>query len=98
MFPLLTELIVAGITLGVGSHWHMDGSFMYAPFSHAIYHMYHVPKSGDTQFAALTELIERLEPAKLARWERMWTVNVSPDAAVHPLIYSHPLTKKKVKY
>ena len=28
--------------------WHIDGSFMHEPFSHSIYHMVNVPKSGNT--------------------------------------------------
>jgi alpha-ketoglutarate-dependent taurine dioxygenase len=28
--------------------WHIDGSFMHKPFSHSIYHMVNVPKTGDT--------------------------------------------------
>ena len=34
---------------GVGrTGWHVDGSFQPAPFAYALYHMYHVPKKGDT--------------------------------------------------
>ena len=34
---------------GIGrTGWHMDGSHQLAPFAIAIYHMYHVPKKGDT--------------------------------------------------
>ena len=34
---------------GVGrTGWHIDGSFQEAPFAYALYHMYHVPKKGDT--------------------------------------------------
>ena len=28
--------------------WHIDGSFMEYPYSHSLYHMVSVPKSGDT--------------------------------------------------
>lgn len=28
--------------------WHIDGSFMHEPFSHSIYHIVSVPKSGNT--------------------------------------------------
>ena len=34
---------------GVGrTGWHVDGSFQPAPFSYALYHIWSVPKDGDT--------------------------------------------------
>ena len=35
--------------LNVGrTGWHIDGSFMKKPFSHSLYHMFSVPKEGNT--------------------------------------------------
>ncbi|XP_022246964.1 uncharacterized protein LOC106463679 isoform X2 [Limulus polyphemus] len=76
--------------------WHIDGSFMKAPFSHSLYHIISVPKKGDTVFAPLTELIEGLSCEKYHRWERLWMVSDRQESIIHPLIYSHPVTKKKV--
>ena len=34
---------------GVGrTGWHIDGSFQPAPFAYSLYHMAHVPQTGDT--------------------------------------------------
>uniref|UniRef100_S4RHB8 TauD/TfdA-like domain-containing protein n=1 Tax=Petromyzon marinus TaxID=7757 RepID=S4RHB8_PETMA len=78
---------------GVGrTGWHIDGSFMHAPFAYSIYHIVRVPKRGATVFAPLTDLIERLEPEKRARWERLWMVSDRRNRVTHPLIYPHPAT------
>ena len=58
--------------------------------------MYSVPKTGDTVFVPLTELINQLSDEKLARWERLWMASDRRTGPVHPHIYSHPITKKKV--
>ena len=105
--------------------WHIDGSFQYAPFGYALYHMvsyflfftslyflflfiyfffpfYYfvlqvsVPKSGPTVFCPLTELIEQLPLEQRVRWERLHMISDRRSGPIHPLIYSHPLTKKKV--
>lgn len=76
--------------------WHIDGSFQEAPFGYALYHMVSVPKSGPTVFCPLTELIEQLPQDQRARWERLYMISDRRSGPVHPLIYSHPLTKKKV--
>ncbi|KAK7788569.1 hypothetical protein R5R35_000157 [Gryllus longicercus] len=82
---------------GVGrTGWHIDGSFQPAPFSYSLYHMVSIPKQGNTAFAPLTELIEGLSPDKRARWERLWMVSDRRSGPIHPLIYSHPVSGKKV--
>ena len=41
---------------GVGrTGWHIDGSFQPAPFAYSLYHMYHVPKKGDTGKASYSK-------------------------------------------
>lgn len=74
--------------------WHIDGSFMTEPFRFSLYHMVAVPKSGDTAFVPLTKLIESLQPDVRARWERLYMVSDRRLKLKHPLIYSHPVTKK----
>ncbi|XP_067119174.1 alpha-ketoglutarate-dependent taurine dioxygenase-like [Centruroides vittatus] len=76
--------------------WHIDGSFMRNPFSYSLYHIVSVPKLGNTVFLPLTELIEGLTCPQRQRWERLWMVSDRREGIIHPLIYSHPITKKKV--
>ena len=52
--------------------WHIDGSFQEKPFSHSIYHIIECPKEGDTVFASLTEIIERLDKKKREYWEMLY--------------------------
>lgn len=75
--------------------WHIDGSFQQAPFSHSLYHIISLPKAGTTSFAPLTEIIEGLDEEKRQVWDSLWMVSDSREI-VHPLIYSHPETKKPV--
>uniref|UniRef100_A0A8D8VGL1 TauD/TfdA-like domain-containing protein n=1 Tax=Cacopsylla melanoneura TaxID=428564 RepID=A0A8D8VGL1_9HEMI len=67
-----------------------------APFGYALYHMAHVPKQGATTFAPLTEIIEGLPGDKRIEWDRLWMMSDRRSGPIHPLIYSHPITKKKV--
>ncbi|KAK7070022.1 hypothetical protein SK128_007847 [Halocaridina rubra] len=76
--------------------WHIDGSFQEAPFSYALYHMVGVPSYGPTVFAPLNEIVEELPREKRIRWERLYMASDRRSGPIHPLIYSHPLTKKKV--
>ncbi|KAL7640241.1 UNVERIFIED_CONTAM: hypothetical protein RMT77_009655 [Armadillidium vulgare] len=76
--------------------WHIDGSFQEAPFSYSLYHMVSVPKLGPTVFVPLTEIIEELPQSQRERWERLYMISDRRTGPVHPLIYSHPLSKKKV--
>lgn len=76
--------------------WHIDGTFQPAPFAYSLYHMVSVPKDGATVFAPLTELIEGLSQRKHAEWERLWMVSDRRSGPIHPLIYRHSKTKKKV--
>ncbi|CAG0899952.1 unnamed protein product [Darwinula stevensoni] len=81
---------------GVGrTGWHIDGTFQQAPFSYSLYHMWSVPKEGDTIFLPLNELIEGLSSERKGRWERLYMISDRRGGPVHPLIYSHPITKKK---
>lgn len=70
----------------------MDGSFQPAPFSHALYHIVSVPRSGDTRFAPLAEIVAELPPEMRARWERAWMLSDRRSVNAKPLIYSHPAT------
>ncbi|XP_071117943.1 (R)-phenoxypropionate/alpha-ketoglutarate-dioxygenase-like [Haliotis cracherodii] len=73
--------------------WHIDGSFMRAPFSFSIYHMVAVPKMGNTDFVPLKELVESLSSETRQRWERLWMVSDRRSSLFHPLIYPHPVTR-----
>ncbi|XP_047487471.1 alpha-ketoglutarate-dependent sulfate ester dioxygenase-like isoform X2 [Penaeus chinensis] len=76
--------------------WHIDGSFQEAPFAYALYHMVSVPSNGPTVFAPLTDIIEELPREQRIRWERLYMISDGRSGPVHPLIYSHPITKRKV--
>lgn len=76
--------------------WHIDGSFQEAPFAYSLYHMVSVPTNGATVFCPLTEIIEELPREQRIRWERLYMISDRRSGPIHPLIYSHPLTKKKV--
>ncbi|KAG8330760.1 hypothetical protein J6590_055745 [Homalodisca vitripennis] len=81
---------------GVGrTGWHIDGTFQYAPNAYSLYYMASVPKEGATVFAPLTEVIEDLSPEKYAEWDRLWMVINRRTGPIHPLIYTHPRSKKK---
>lgn len=82
---------------GVGrTGWHIDGTFQPAPYAYSLYYMASVPKNGATVFAPLTEIIEGLSPEKYAEWDRLWMASDRRSGPVHPLIYTHPRSKKKV--
>jgi len=71
--------------------WHIDGSFMQAPFSHSLYHIISVPSAGTTSFLPLTDFILSVDQETRKLWECLWMVSDSRDI-VHPLIYNHPDT------
>ncbi|KAJ8321636.1 hypothetical protein KUTeg_000107 [Tegillarca granosa] len=73
--------------------WHIDGSFMKKPFGYSLYYIESVPKSGDTAFVSLNELIKSLTPDKRDRWERLWMISDRRAGVIHPLIYPHPVTR-----
>jgi alpha-ketoglutarate-dependent taurine dioxygenase len=84
---------------GVGrTGWHIDGSFQPAPFAYSLYHMVCVPRKGDTVFAPLNEIVENLPSAKRNEWERLWMMSDRRTGPIHPLIYPHPVTQKKVNF
>ncbi len=91
------KLIYFNRCTGVGrTGWHIDGSFQEKPFTHAIYHIIECPKEGATVFAPLTEIVESLPAEKRCWWERIYMVSDRRRKLLHPLIYSHPETKKPV--
>jgi len=68
---------------------------MKRPFSNSLLHIVNVPKSGATLFVPLTELIEGLTDQERSRWDRLWMVSDRRLTPFHPLMYNHPLSKKK---
>ncbi|XP_050420728.1 putative dioxygenase Mb0100 isoform X2 [Adelges cooleyi] len=82
---------------GVGrSGWHIDGTFQPAPFAYSLYHMASVPKEGATLFVPLTELIESLDKKTYEWWNQAWMESDRRSGPIHPLIYRHPQSGKKV--
>ena len=77
---------------GVGrTGWHVDGSFQRAPFAVAIYHIWSVPSQGDTVFAPLNEIVNKvISDEQRARWERLWMLSDRRVFQPKPLIYTHP--------
>lgn len=77
---------------GVGrTGWHVDGSFQRAPFAVATYHIWSVPKKGDTVFAPLHEIVNKaFTSEQRARWERLWMLSDRRVIDPKPVIYSHP--------
>ena len=47
-------------------------------------------------FAPLNEIISGLTTEKQALWERLWMVSDKRIGRIHPMIYNHPATGKKV--
>jgi alpha-ketoglutarate-dependent taurine dioxygenase len=87
------------VVTGVGhTGWHIDGSFHPAPFAYSLYHMVSIPLKGETVFAPLNEIIENLPSAKRNELERLWVMSDRRTGPIHPLIYPHPVTQKKVNF
>ena len=55
-----------------------------------------MPTYGPTVFAPLTDIVEELPREQRIRWERLYMASDRRSGPIHPMIYSHPLTKKKV--
>jgi len=70
--------------------WHIDGSFMDRPFSHAVYHMQSVPAKSFTNFVGMKELYDRLDEDQQKRWRRLSMVSNIHTGPVHPVVYTHP--------
>lgn len=97
-FDLIVGLCCSCRVIGVGrTGWHIDGTFQPAPYAYSLYYMASVPKQGATVFAPLTEVIEGLSSEKYAEWDRLWMLSDRRSGPVHPLIYTHPRSKKKVR-
>ncbi|XP_002736252.1 alpha-ketoglutarate-dependent taurine dioxygenase-like [Saccoglossus kowalevskii] len=84
--------------VGVGNTgWHIDGQYLQKPCSYSIYHMVNISRGAETLFAPLNDIIEGLSHRQRHRWERLWVVrNPHGTDVIHPLIYSHPESGKKV--
>lgn len=75
---------------GVGrTGWHVDGTFMKAPFRYQTMHFPSVCQGGHTAFVPLKELFESQDEDVRKRWDRLWMVT-GRNAKAHPLVYKHP--------
>mmetsp|Transcript_33328 Transcript_33328/g.83957 ORF Transcript_33328/g.83957 Transcript_33328/m.83957 type:complete len:326 (+) Transcript_33328:321-1298(+) len=78
---------------GVGrTGWHIDGSFMDAPYQVSCYHMHAVPTRGATAFVSLEALINRMSDDQRSKWDRLWMCSDRQTGPQHPVLYKHPVT------
>jgi len=57
-----------------------------------------LPLKSDTVFAPLNETVHSLPSAKRNVWERLWVMSYRRTGPIHPLIFPHPITQKKVNF
>ena len=76
------------------SGWHIDGTFMMAPFTYQTMYFPSVSKGGDTHFCPLYELYKRQNIKTQKRWDSYWMITSGRggqgNTPVHPLVYKHP--------
>jgi len=78
---------------GVGrTGWHVDGTFMFAPFKYQTMHFPQVCKGGNTAFVPLKELYETQDEVTKEKWNKLWMIT-GRHQANHPLVYQHPYRK-----
>uniref|UniRef100_A0A7S1AZ28 TauD/TfdA-like domain-containing protein n=1 Tax=Noctiluca scintillans TaxID=2966 RepID=A0A7S1AZ28_NOCSC len=70
--------------------WHVDGTFLPAPFKYQTMHFHSVCEGGETWFVPLRELYEMQDEATRAAWDKMWMVTGRGQHA-HPLVFKHPI-------
>eukprot|EP00484_Ammonia_sp_Unknown_P030160 CAMPEP_0197028602 /NCGR_PEP_ID=MMETSP1384-20130603/8249_1 /TAXON_ID=29189 /ORGANISM="Ammonia sp." /LENGTH=334 /DNA_ID=CAMNT_0042457625 /DNA_START=98 /DNA_END=1102 /DNA_ORIENTATION=+ len=88
--------------LNVGrTGWHIDGTFLSRPYTYSMMHIVSVPKRGfgQTAFISTSNAIEHVLhkekqfEALRAVLHRLYFVGTSPNYVVHPVIYTHPVSK-----
>jgi taurine dioxygenase len=74
------------------SGWHLDGTFLPAPFAYQTMYFPSVSKGGDTYFCPLRELYESQTTETQKRWDSYWMITSGRrgKTQVHPLVYRHP--------
>ena len=81
--------------LGVGPHWHNDGSFEAGTFSHVGLQIVRVPeKGGGTYFSHQGAAFDALPVQKQEFWSRLSSVN-SNSGVVHTMVHQHAITGRK---
>jgi len=85
-------------TAVVRTGWHIVGSFQPPPFAYSLYHMVSVPLKSDPVFAALNVIVNNLPSEKRNGWERLRMMSDRQTGPIHPVIYPHPITQKKVNF
>eukprot|EP01068_Selenidium_serpulae_P002767 Selendium_serpulae@DN265_c0_g1_i1.p1 len=80
---------------GVGrTGWHVDGTFIDAPFQYQTMHFPSVCAGGDTWFIPLKELYESQTTETRQRWDRLWMLSGRQSGdVVHPLVCRHPVRR-----
>jgi len=89
--------------LNVGrTGWHLDGSFLPKPYNFSMMHIISAPKPGYGQTAfissrlAVEQVLQKHSQLEELNGvlHRLYFVGTSPNHAIHPVIYPHPVTKK----
>jgi len=57
-----------------------------------------VQLKGDTVFVPLNEIVQNLPSEKRNEWEIFWMMITQQTGPIHPLIYPHLITQKKVSF
>jgi taurine dioxygenase len=74
------------------SGWHIDGTFLPAPFAYQTMYFPSCSKGGDTYFCPLEELYKSQTTETQKRWDSYWMITSGRQGStkVHPLVYRHP--------
>ena len=49
-------------------------------------------------FVPFNEFVQNLPSANRNEWERLWFMSYRRNGPIHPLIYPHPITQKRVQF
>eukprot|EP00051_Salpingoeca_urceolata_P013493 m.169562 g.169562 ORF g.169562 m.169562 type:complete len:318 (-) comp17807_c1_seq8:51-1004(-) len=73
--------------------WHIDGSFLPAPFKLQTMHFWHASRGGVTEFASFSDLLQDVPQSKRDFWRRL--TFISADGICNPLVWLHPVTREE---
>uniref|UniRef100_A0A0G4GXI3 TauD/TfdA-like domain-containing protein n=1 Tax=Chromera velia CCMP2878 TaxID=1169474 RepID=A0A0G4GXI3_9ALVE len=72
------------------SGWHIDGTFLSAPFKIQTMHFWSVCEGGNTRFTPLAPLLEKVPSQVRKEWSHL--LYLSDRGPAHPFVYAHPVT------